>query len=246
MKQPKAKVTALITLVGLCFTNSIAHAQGDGKNMVKANLSAFALKGYSVQYERKLSHRFTAALNYSSIPFGTIAFQSTFERYTEGTDINLGKLQLGTSIFTPEVRLYTGKQGAYHGFYLAPYARISNYKMEVPVAFNSALMERTALFTGTINNTTGGLMLGSQWSLSKKIYLDWWIVGASIGTAKGNLVATTPLNPAEQQELRNQLENIDIPFTKIQYEVNSTGATVTTSGAMAGARGLGINLGFRF
>ena len=221
-------------------------AQNLGKNMAKINVSAFALKGFNVQYERQLSHRLTAAIGYSNIPYSTIAYQSMIENFFEDTDVEVGKFQLGTSIFTPEIRYYVGKKGAYRGFYLAPYGRISNYKMQVPVSISTGINNKTVLFNGKIDNLTGGLMLGSQWKLSERLYLDWWIVGASIGSANGNLVAATPLNTLEQQELRDQLSNIDIPFTDIKYNVNSTGATVTTTGSMVGARGLGFNLGFRF
>lgn len=234
---------SLLVLLSIAATSS---AQSGSKNVAKVNLSAFTFKGYGLQYERQISKRFTAAIGYGAIPYGTIAYQSVIESYTEDVDAEIGKFKLGTSIITPEIRYYVGRKGAFHGFYLAPYARISSYKMQVPVSFGSATSERTALFDGKINNTTGGLMIGSQFKLSKLLYLDWWILGASIGSAKGNLVATTPLNPLEQQELRNQINNIEIPFTEIRSDVNSTGATITTTGSIAGARGLGINLGFRF
>jgi hypothetical protein len=102
------------------------------------------------------------------------------------------------------------------------------------------------LFDGKLNNFTVGLLLGSQFQLSKSLYLDWWIIGASIGSANGNLVAATTLTQTEQTTLKQQLDNLKIPFTEIESVVNSKGATVKTSGTMVGARGLGINLGIRF
>jgi hypothetical protein len=89
-------------------------------------------------------------------------------------------------------------------------------------------------------------MLGSQFSLAKKIVFDWWILGASIGKANGNLIANVNLTPQEQIELKRQLDNIDIPFTDTENEVRSNGATIRTTGSMAGVRGLGFNIGFRF
>jgi hypothetical protein len=89
-------------------------------------------------------------------------------------------------------------------------------------------------------------MLGSSFNLKKGLYLDWWIIGASIGSANGNFIAQTALSEPEQRSLRENLESIDIPFTTIKSTVTSTGATITTTGTMAGVRGLGINLGIRF
>ena len=221
----------------------------DGKTVAKVNLSAFAFKGYGVQVERKVTKRLSVALGYSNIPQSTIAFQEQIEAAVDNPNVQIGQFQLGTSIFTPEVRFYTGKKGALRGFYLAPYGRFGTYNITGPVQFNSATTtggNRNAIFDGKLTTSTGGLMLGSQFSLAKNIVLDWWILGASIGSAKGNLVATTALNPQEQIELKRQLDNIEIPFTETENEVNSTGATIRTTGSMAGVRGLGINIGFRF
>jgi hypothetical protein len=237
------KIFSIFIALSICF---VLKAQNEGKNIIKTNLSAFATKGYSLQYERKISKRLTAALNYSAIPKSKIAFQSIIEDAIEDPDVQVGSFLLGTSIFTPEIRWYIGRKGAMRGFYLAPYARISTYDMQVPVSFNSGTSKRTALFDGKLNNTTGGLMLGSQFQLSNRLYLDWWIIGGSIGGASGNLIAATSLNTAEQQSLRDALKNVDVPFTSIEYTVNSNGATINTTGSMAGVRGLGLNLGIRF
>ncbi len=236
-------------LIALCVTllNLLsAQAQNPGKNITKVNLSSFATKGFNVQYERQVSKRLTVAMGYGSIPYDDIAFKNVIEQYTNNADVQVGSFQLGTSILTPELRYYVGKKGAFRGFYFAPYGRFSTYKMQVPIEYSSGISNRTALFNGEIKNSTGGIMLGSQFKLSSRIYLDWWIVGASIGSAKGNLIASTSLNTFEQQELRDQLAQIDIPFTEFTYKVDGNGATVTTTGSMIGARGLGINLGFRF
>jgi hypothetical protein len=228
------------------FLCVVAQAQpATGKNMAKVNLSSFALKGFNLQYERQVSKRMTVALGYGSIPKSTIAFQSFVEDAIDEPGANVGKFELGTSVLTPEVRFYVGKRGAFHGFYFAPYVRISTYNLNVPVDINTS-PKRTVLFDGKLNNTTGGLMLGSNFKLSKMLYLDWWIIGGSVGSGKGNMVAATPLSPSEQNTLRQQLQDIELPMTTIESEVNGNGAIIRTTGTMFGARGLGINLGIRF
>ena len=231
-----------LAIVALPF---FASAQ-QGKNEFKVNLSSFVTKGFGVQYERQIGKKFTVALGYSMIPEGKIAFQSVIENLVDDPNIKVGDFKLGTSIITPELRWYVGKKGAFHGFYLAPYGRFSTYTMQVPITFDATLDKRTALFNGKITNSLGGLMLGSNFKLSKRLTLDWWILGAGIGSASGNLIAAIALNPLEQQNLKAELDKIDIPFTTVKNSVNSNGAIVTTNGSMAGIRGLGINLGIRF
>ncbi|WP_207496618.1 DUF3575 domain-containing protein [Aridibaculum aurantiacum] len=236
---------SLFFLYALLGTSTV-NAQMEGRNMAKINLSAFALKGFNVQYERQIAKRWTAALGYSAIPKSTIAFKSVLDKQVNDVDINFGDMRLGTSIFTPEIRYYVGKRGAFHGFYLAPYARISSYDMDGPISIFSGIDRRTVIFSGKLNAVTGGLMLGSNFRLSDRLHLDWWIIGAGFGGANGNLVAATSLSEMEQRELRRELENLEVPMTRIQSQVNANGATITTTGSMAGIRGLGLNLGIRF
>ncbi len=64
--------------------------------------------------------------------------------------------------------------------------------------------------------------------------------------ANGSFSTKTQLSTYEQQYLKNQLDQLDVKFTRLNSEVNSTGAIITTTGTMLGVRGLGINLGIRF
>ena len=237
----------VITIIALAFALPAISQQPDGKNMGKINLSAFAFKGFGLQYERQVGRRITVALGYGKIPTSTIPFKSYIETQINNPDVKVGDFRLGTSILTPEVRYYFGKKGAFHGFYVAPYARIGTYNIDGPVQYTSSTnTKRSAVFDGKLHATTGGLMLGSSFQLSNKLYLDWWIIGAGIGGANGNLATITALSKDEQTSLQNSLNSLNVPFTRIQSQVNDNGATITTTGTMAGVRGLGFNLGFRF
>jgi hypothetical protein len=231
----------------LLFTLSAWSQAIEGKNMAKINLSAFAFKGFNVQYERQVSPKVAVALSYGAIPLSTIAFKSYIERQVYNPDVNVADYRLGTSIFTPEVKYYFGKKGAFHGFYLASYARISSYKIEGPVAYsNSEGAKQNANFKGRFNNITVGLMAGSSWQLSDKFYLDLWIAGAGFGGERGNFTAATPLTQGDQASLKRKLESLSLAGITLKSEVNGNGATVKTSGSMVGVRGLGINFGIRF
>ena len=219
----------------------------EGKNLGKINLTTFVVKGFGLQYERQLTRKMTAALSYSKIPTSSLPFKTYIENQVNDPGVNISAYRLGTSIVTPEIRFYLSKKGAFHGFYIAPYARFGSYEITGPVNFTSTLSgQRTAIFNGKVNATTGGLLFGSNFQLSKNLYLDWWIIGASIGGANGNLAAIIQLSPDEQISLKNTIDNVNVPFTKIQSAVNSNGATVSTTGTMVGLRGLGLNIGYRF
>jgi hypothetical protein len=231
----------------LLFTLAAWSQAFEGKNMGKLNLSAFAFKGFNLQYERQVSPKVAVALGYSAIPLSTIAYKSYIKKQIYNPDVNVADYRLGTSIFTPEVRYYFGKKGVFHGFYLAPYVRISSYKIEGPIAYsNSEGAKQNAIFKGKFNNITGGLMAGSSWQLSDKFYLDCWIAGAGFGGERGNFTAATQLTQGDQESLKRKLESLSLAGITIKSEVNGNGATVKTSGSMVGVRGLGINFGIRF
>src|SRR5689334_20779552 len=94
----------------------------EGKNMAKVNLSAFALKGFNLQYERQLTDRITVAIGYANIPTSKLPYSSFIQKQIDEPDIVVSDFRLGTFIITPEVRFYVGSKGAFHGFYVAPYA----------------------------------------------------------------------------------------------------------------------------
>ena len=99
--------------------------------------------------------------------------------------------------------------------------------------------------SGNVTTITGGLMLGAQFKLSNKIYLDWWIMGPNYGSSSGKLTGSKVMDAMEQQDLRDELADLDIPLTKFTYEVNGTGATMNFKGPWAGIRA-GICIGIRF
>lgn len=243
----KIKLLLFTVLLGI-FSNLFAQ-KDEGLNMAKLNVSALAFKSLGVQYERKVSHRGSVAIGLSVIPTGTLSFKSFIDKQINNSRVNINQFKLGTTIFTPEFRYYFGTKGAFHGFYLAPYVRLGNYHLEGPVSYTTdgnPPQERVAIFSGSIFCYSAGLLIGSTFRLSDKIYLDWWIAGASIGGASGEVSATTSLAADEQKGLEDQLKRTDIPLTNIKYTITPNGATVMSSGNVIGIRGLGLNLGFRF
>ena len=249
-------------IVSSTFTGNLSLAQTvqsstyddeEQRNIVKLNVAAFALKTFSVQYERALGRKTSLALGFRATPKSHLPFKSTIESIIDDEETwrNVRNLETGSFAITPEFRYYLGKQDR-RGFYLAPFVRYSHYEAEMPFIYditdpttNTVLAQDVMPLAGSMNTYTAGIMIGSQWRLSKQFYLDWWILGPNFGASKGKIDGTKNLSAYEQQDLREQLSDLDIPLTDYSYEVTDTGAKMDFDGGWAGVRA-GLCIGFRF
>ncbi len=246
------KRSALLFFLLTCSTVSLlaqdeAADPAPAKNMVKLNLPALALKNITLQYERAVAKKVTVAGTFRMMPKGSIPLKSTFIKLADDPDTErqINNLEVGNFAFMPEVRYYFSKKGAFRGFYLGLFANIASYSATVPIEYDNNGTTETIPMSGKLTGITGGLMIGAQFKLSNRIYLDWWILGPNYGSSKGSLSGQKIMDAQEQQDLRDELAALDIPLTKFTYNVNSTGATMDFKGPWAGLRS-GICIGFRF
>jgi hypothetical protein len=219
----------------------------EGKNMLKLNLPALALKNITVQYERQVGKKITVAGTFRMMPKGIIPLKKTFVDLAddEETERQLNNLKIANTAFMPEVRLYVGNKGAFRGFYLAPFASIAKYDANLLLEYDDNGVTKTIPLAGSVNTLTGGLMMGAQWKLSKVVYLDWWILGPNYGRSNGDVSGQSSLTSSEQQSLRDELDDLDVPLTDFTYDVNANGAAVKFKGPWAGVRA-GLCIAFRF
>lgn len=217
-----------------------------GNNLVKINVLSLPLKNFSLGYEYIMGPKTSFGLGLRFMPKSGLPLKSAISNLMDDPDAErqLDELKTGNFAITPEVRFYLGKQ-VLRGFYIAPFARYSSYTAELPFEFDVNGTTETIPLTGKLNTFTGGLLLGAQWRLGGNVYLDWWMLGPQYGTAKGNLDGKKSLNAQEQQELRNELQNIDIPFADTKTTVDANGARLDITGPWAGLRA-GLCLGIRF
>jgi hypothetical protein len=221
------------------------------KNIVRWNLSSMVLGNYHFTYERALSKKISLSFSYRFMPTGTIPFKDYFDNNLLSDDVKFSEITVGNSAITPELRFYLGK-GNMKGFYLAPYLRFSTFNATTPISYTStsggSAVEKTGDFIGKITATSGGIMLGWQFNLSKKLLLDFQIIGAHYGSCNGNLdfVTVVSLSPSDQTSLQNSLNGIQIEPFNISSTVNSSGANIKVSGPWGGIRGANIGIGFRF
>ena len=213
-------------------------------NIVKTNVTAYAFRNVNLTYERILSKKFSVAVGFGTVSKGSIPFSKSFLKDTEFSDT-----QVGLTNFTIEPRFYLG-QGYGRGFYLAPYYRhtafnADNVTLTVDYAMDSVPMK----ISGKANGNSGGLMMGVQWFLGKtdNWILDLWIVGAHYGKGTGDFRGNSsrPLTPAEQAELKEEIDNLNIPFVEYTTTTDANGATIKVDGPWAGIRS-GLSFGYRF
>jgi hypothetical protein len=257
------KIKTLVVAAFACAISSASFAQNTesstetalGKNLVKINLLSLPLKNFHVQYERAVAKKISVGLGLRLMPKGSLPFSNAISKAIDDEDLSKQIENFSTSNFaiTPEVRFYLGKE-ALKGFYLAPFARYSRYTAAVPYNFeveftdgtNTLTREENIPLSGSVNTFTAGLMIGSQFKLSKLISLDWWILGPQYGGAKGSIAGQKTLSPDEQDALRDQLQDLeDLPLVKTTYTVDGNGAKVDFKGPWAGVRA-GLCLGVRF
>jgi hypothetical protein len=227
-------------------TESRQTTESGGKNLVKLNLLSLPLRNISLGYERQIAPKVTAGLGFRVMPKGGLPLRSTISNLIDDpeTDRQLDDLEIGNVAFTPEVRFYMGKE-VMRGFYLAPFARISSYNVDMPLEFDVNGTTQVMPLSGKLNTFTGGLQIGAQWRLGGKMYLDWWILGPQYGSANGAIDGKKTLNAQEQQELRDELQDLEVPFAETTTTVNGSGARLDIKGPWAGLRA-GLCLGVRF
>jgi len=150
---------------------------------------------------------------------------------------------------TPEVRIYLSRKGYGRGFYIAPFYRYASFTSNDLNVFytDENNVEQSIKMSGKLTSNTFGLAIGAQSTLGKRFVLDWSLFAPHYGSADGVFSGTTsrPLTSAEQDDLRGQLEGIDIPLTDETVNVNANGASLKLDGPWAGWR-FTIALGFRF
>lgn len=217
------------------------------KNLIKINLPALALKNITVQYERAIAKKITVAGTFRYMPMGSIPLKSTFIKLADDPDVErqINNLNVGNFAFMPEVRFYLGKKGVFRGFYLGPFASIAKYETDLLFEYDDSGTTETIPLGGNVSTFTGGLMIGAQFKVGKKIYLDWWMLGPNYGSSNGKISGNKTMDAFEQQSLRDELDALDIPLTKFTYTVNGNGATINFKGPWAGLRA-GLCLGIRF
>ena len=229
-----------------------------GNNIIKGNLTSFALKNYHLSFERSLNHFMSVSASYRYMPKGSLPIKSIVEKYIDNSAINYDLFQMGNNALTFESRFYLGLQKM-SGFYIAPYARFANFDLSVPVAYTytpegsfiaPTPITKSASLDGVIKSTSYGAYIGLQKQLLTKLVLDIWFIGGHFGSSNGSLNFITPeddkLPTLAINALQKVLDDTKVNPFELKSKVTQNGATADMKGPWAGIRGLGISLGLRF
>lgn len=140
------KISLLLALFAVGFA---ANAQeGSSKsNAFKVNLFSPIVKTGSFFYERKLNEKSSAQLG-----FGFTAY-------------NRDNVKVSGIFLTPEYRFYLSNE-ALNGFYVGPYVRYQNLKVEDKTS-DPANPDKA-----TLSTFGGGIVVGREWLFSDIITLD--------------------------------------------------------------------------
>lgn len=226
------------------FSFNTVFAQ-EAQHVAKLNLAAFSFRNVSLQYEKPFSDKMSAGLGLRFM------IPRTIPAYVDATEDGSGSTgdskMTGWSV-TPEFRFYTGGE-APTGFYLAPYFRYTNFKLETEGSYvdDDGFTQYYPL-TGKYNGFGGGIMIGNQWLINDKFSIDWWIIGVHYGTATASLEGETTTGAwtaNEQQDIENELEATEVPFGTTEVDVDPNSAKFSWNMPFLGFRP-GICLGWAF
>ncbi len=222
-------------------------------NLVKLNLTGLVVKNITLQYERVLNKKLSAVISFRvmprmSLPFKSVITDALGDNLTDTKDL-INNMQVSNFAVTPEFRIYFGKKGYGRGFYIAPFYRYtsflgSNLKANYTT---DAGTQNSVILSGKLTTNTAGILFGAQWAVGKHLCIDWSIAGPHYGGAKGDFsgVSAQPLSAHEQNEIRIQLDDVNVPFAGKTVKTSVNGASMNIDGPWGGVRA-GVSLGFRF
>lgn len=252
----KKQCISLILLLCMFSTTITAQekkaAPAQPKNFLKVNLTAIVFKNYSLQYERVLNRKFSIAVAYRTMPSSALPFKDKIvssSNNDQGTIDAINALRLKNMAITPELRFYLSKRGYGRGFYIAPFYRYASFEVNnLEFTYtNSSNTDSKIALSGKLTSNTGGILLGTQWPLGKHFCIDIWWLGPHFGTGTGDFSGNpdTPFTQSEQDDIRQQLNDLDIPLTKKTVTVTPNTAAINLHGPWGGIRS-GISFGVRF
>ena len=220
--------------------------QAQQKNTVKFNLLPLVSKTFAFEYEREFKPNMTLNTSIGFRGKSSIPFKNLWEDIIEDEKF-LSDAKLSHFTLSPELRFYTSrrKEGA-RGFYVGPFIKYAKYNFSTNYEYETDEGNFSELpINGGIGTWSAGVAIGSQFKLSKSIFLDFRILGPHYGFSDVNLKGKQSLTQHEQDYLREELQDLENDFIKIETEVNSEGVTMKAKGPWAGIRA-GLSIGYRF
>jgi hypothetical protein len=237
----------IYVLASLFLMISVAHAQEQAKQtttsevahdqIIKMNLTSLLFGNLYFQYEYVHTAHSSFALGVSWLP----------SRGPWGSSDDMEDLSFSGYSITPEYRYHFSGKGA-KGFYMAPYFRHAGYStnsfqytFEKDNGTRDTINLQNASFTA--NNV--GLMFGSQWKLSNRVSLDFWIVGVGFGSSTIELEGTGDFSQSDRDDFDENIADISVPGGEVEGTMTSNTVNISYTNHIA-FRGLGLAIGYIF
>jgi hypothetical protein len=222
-------------------------------NFIKLSLTTLPFKDFSLQYERVLSRRISAAASFSIMPERNIPFVDQVIKMAEFDDPEaediIRDLLISSYTVTPEVRFYLGKKGYSTGFYLSLFYRYGHYEASnAAIPYTNDEDEDITINTGgSITSHTGGFLMGYQWALGKHMCLDWQMFGPHFGVSSGDFlgVPSTPLAAIDQADIEENFMKVESTLIKQTVDATADEVKMITDGPWAGLR-FSLSIGVKF
>ena len=229
------------------------------RNVVKFNLGSLLLfKNYNFVYERSLTPKISASLGYRTMPSTQLSQLPALEKAynlageEEGTlEEDWNDLKASNQTFTAEFRFYGGRKPGPRGFYLGLYGRYATFDVDYNYSYETDTKNYVIPIKSTAKGLGGGLYIGVQWLIRKRVALDWQILGGHWGKLTGDGSGTADLSLMTQQDKQNVASDLEdmLPSVgdtnTVTANVNDNGVKLKIDGPFAGVRS-GISLGISF
>ena len=228
------------------------------KNVIKMNVTSLLFKNYNFVAERSLTRKISASLGYRTMPTTKLsnvpalknAYKITGDD-EETLEEDWSNMTASNSAVTAEFRFYGGRKPGPRGFYLGLYGRYAKFDLDYDYAYETNSQTYNIPIQATAKGIGGGLFIGVQWLIGKRVALDWQLLGGHWGklTGDGNGVADlSAMSEQDKENLRYNLED-QLPSvgdkSSIQANVTNSGVRLKVDGPFAGLRS-GISIGFSF
>jgi hypothetical protein len=227
------------------------------KNLIKINLAALTmLKSYNFSYEHLLGRKVSFVFGYNKMSENTLSDLPITKRVSDKIfddddriKDDLDRIRVSNTAYTAEFRFYGGQFSGARGFYLALYGRYVNTKINYDYEFQANTRTYNVPLKSNLKGYAGGILLGSQFIISRTISLDIY-VGGHYGTIKGDADGPIDLSTMSQQDKTNLRDDIERTTTirdkqYVDATVSNSGVTAKVKGPLIGLRG-GFSLGIAF
>ncbi len=218
------------------------------KNVVKLNLAALGFQNVSLQYERAFHKNFSFAFQGGLLLSRTLPKQFQPKENSDFSDLKFTGFNCAS-----EIRIYLGKKAKHpapRGFYIAPYARFSSYKASAFFMYTDSnavpIQDVPVDFKATFKGFGGGLLIGTQFIIAKKVSIDWWILGGHFGVASLHGEMDSQIVQDNQYSFYEQLEEVSVPYGTKTFEVKGSKASINLDGIPFGGIRSGFCLGVVF